>query len=66
MTPSKDALQLDRLPALADLLRDVLDLDDQVWLDDAEQILLEQGVVQRGQVCPDRGVRRELWKDGSA
>ena len=53
--------ELDRLPPLPDLLRDVLDLDDRVRLDDAEEVLLEQRVVQRGEMCPDRGVGRELW-----
>lgn len=49
-------LELDRLPSLPDLLRDVLDLDDRVRLDDAEEILLKQRVVQRGEMRPDRGV----------
>ncbi len=42
-----DVLELDRLPALADLLRDVFDLDDRVRFDDSEQVLLQQRVVER-------------------
>lgn len=38
-------LDLDRLAALPDLLRDVLDLDDSVRLHDPQQVLLEQLVV---------------------
>ena len=38
-------LDLDRLAALPDLLRDVLDFDDAVGLDDPEKVLLEQLVV---------------------
>ena len=53
-------LDLDRLAALPDLLRDVLDLDDAVRLDDPQQVLLEQLVVQRAEVRPDRWVAREL------
>ena len=49
-------LRLDALPSLPDLLRDVLDLDDRVGLGDPEQVLPEQGVVQRGEMCPYRGV----------
>ncbi len=41
-------LQLDLLPPLPDLLRDVLDLDDRVGLDDAEEVLFEQCVVECG------------------
>ena len=55
-----DALQFDGLSALPDLLRDVFDLDDRVGLDDPEQILLQQGVVQRGQMCADSRVGREF------
>ena len=54
-------LELDRLPPLPDLLRDVLDLDDRVRLDDAEQVLLEQRVVQRGEVCSDGDVGGEFY-----
>ena len=59
-TARGDALQLDGLAALPDLLRDVLDLDERVRLDDAQQVLLEQRVVQRGQMCADSRVGGEL------
>ena len=49
-------LEFDRLSALSYLLRDVLDLDDRVGLDDAEEVLLEECVVQRGEMCTDRRV----------
>ena len=51
-----DVLEFHGLSALADLLRDILDLDDGVGLDDAKKVLLEKGVVQRGEVCADRRV----------
>ena len=59
-TARGDALELDGLAALPDLLRDVLDLDERVRLDDAQQVLLEQRVVERGEVRADGRVRREL------
>ena len=40
-----DVLEFHGLSALADLLRDILDLDDGVRLHDAEEILFEQRVV---------------------
>ena len=49
-------LELDSLPSLSYLLRDVLNLDDGVGLDDAEKVLFEKGVVQRRKVCSDRRV----------
>ena len=57
---------LDGLPALADLLGDVLDLDDRVRLDDAPEVLLEERVVQRREVRADRDVGRELCGDALA
>ena len=54
------ALLLDRLPALPDLRGDVLDLDNRVRLDDAQQVLLQERVVQRGEVRADRDVGGEL------
>ena len=38
-------LEFDRLSALSYLLRDVLDLDDRIRLNNAEEVLLEQRVV---------------------
>ena len=53
-------LELDRLPALADLLRDILYLNDRVRLDDPEEVLLQQCVIERREVCANGRVRREL------
>lgn len=51
------ALGLDLLLALPDLLRNVVNLDRRVRLDDPQQVLLEQRVVQRREVRADRRVR---------
>jgi hypothetical protein len=58
----RDSLGFDRLPLLADRLRDVVDLHGGVGLHDAQQILLEERVVQRGEVRTDRWIRGELCK----
>lgn len=66
-------LDLDRLTALPDLLRDVFDLDDSIRLHNPQQVLLEQLIVQRTKVRPDGRVARELctwhpsvvhWRNG--
>ena len=49
-------LELDSLPSLSYLLRDVLNLDDGVGLDDAEEVLLEKRIVQCGEMRADRCV----------
>ena len=56
----RHVLKLDRLPALADLLRDILYLNDRVRLDDPEEVLLQQCVIERREVCANGRVRREL------
>ena len=48
---------LSRLP---DLLRDVFDLHDRVWLDNPQQVLFKQCIEQRRQMHPNRRVPREL------
>lgn len=53
-------LGLDRLDRLPDELGHVRDLYPRERLDDADQILLEQRVVQRGQVRADDRVIGEL------
>ena len=53
----EDVLELDGLPVLSDLLRNVLDLNDRVRLDDAEQVLFEERVVECREVCADCDVR---------
>lgn len=55
-----DALDLDVPDRLLHLLCDVCDLDARVRLDDAHEVLLEERVVQRGEVRPDDGVVRQL------
>jgi len=55
------ALGLNGLAPLADLLGYILDLDHGVWLDDAQQILLEQGIIQRWRDASESLGRRELW-----
>lgn len=54
---NSDALRLDLLLSLAHLLRDIVNLNRRVRLDDAQQILLEQRVVQRREMRADRRVR---------
>ena len=60
MRGTKTELLLDGLPALPDLLRDVLDFNDRVRLDDPQQVLLQQRVVQRREVRADGDVRGEF------
>ena len=57
---TRHLLRLDALALLPDLLRDVLDLDDRVRLDDPEEVLLQQCVIERREVCANGRVRREL------
>jgi hypothetical protein len=57
----RNSLGFHRLPLLADRLRDVVDLHGGVGLHDAQQILLEERVVQRGEVGTDRWIRGELY-----
>ncbi|PPQ96435.1 hypothetical protein CVT26_005068 [Gymnopilus dilepis] len=54
------SLDLNSLPFLANRLSDILDLDDRVRLDDPQEVLFQEGVVQRGEVRPDRRVGGEL------
>ena len=55
-----DALDLDVAHRLLHLLGDVGDLDALVRLDDAHEVLLEERVVQGGEVRADDRVVREL------
>jgi len=43
-------LRLDSLPPLPNHLRNMRNLDDGVGLDNAQEVLLEQCVVQRGKM----------------
>jgi hypothetical protein len=45
-----NSLRLNILPPLSNLLRNILNLHDRIRLHDPQQILLEQRVVQRGEV----------------
>lgn len=60
MRGRQDVLLLYGLPALLDLLSDVLDFDHGIRLHDTQEILLQQGVVERGEVSSYRDVRREF------
>ena len=51
-----DSLSLNTLPLLPHQLRDVRNLDRRVRLDDAQEVLLEEVVVQRREVRADRWV----------
>lgn len=53
---------LDILSTLSNLLCDVLDLDDGIGLDDAQKILLEERVVECGEVGADGDIGRELYE----
>ena len=48
------------VPTLKELRRNVRDLDDGVGLDDAQEVLLEEGVVEGGEVRADGYVGGEL------
>jgi hypothetical protein len=55
-------LCLDFLDRLTDQLGDVSDLHARERLNDSDQVLLEQGVVQRSEMGPDDGVIRKLYR----
>ena len=56
-----DLLLLDGLASLSNLLRDVLNLDHRVRLDDPKEVLLQESVVQRRKMCTNSDVGRQLY-----
>ena len=54
-------LGLDILSSLTNLLRDEFDLDYRIRLHNAQEVLFEEGVVQRSKMGSDRRIRRKLW-----
>lgn len=56
-------LCLDSLNGLPDQISDVSDLDSRERLDDPDQVLLEKGVVESGEMGSDDRVVRELCAD---
>lgn len=60
----RDVLGLNALHLLPYALGDIRNFDGRVRLDDAQQVLLQQRVVQRGEVRADRRVRGELCIEG--
>lgn len=60
LSASQDLLDFDIPDGLLDQFGDVSDLDARVRFDDAHQVLLEQGVVQRREVIPDDRVVRQF------
>lgn len=53
-------LLLDCLPTLTDLLRDILDLDSRVRLNDSQKVLLQKRIVECREVSADSDIRRKL------
>jgi hypothetical protein len=52
---------LDDLHILSDFLGDPAEFDRRVWLDDSDQILLEERIVENGEVSSDEGVLLQFW-----
>ena len=54
------SLELDGLPALLDLFRNISHLNGGIWLNDAQEVLFQQCVVKSGKMSADGGIRGQL------